>query len=110
MAVPHDEQLDRQDADVLERFQHLASDALRLRRRLRTDPRRRAGAGQDVALVLVLAQVVSDDLAFEAAGGDDLDLALEGDEALEDHRRGPQRTMNRGDVGAFRISDWPLPS
>src|SRR5271157_3746619 len=61
----------------------------------------RAGAGQDVALVLVLAKVVGDDLAFEAARGDHRDFALEGDEALEDHRRWAERAMNRGDVGAL---------
>ena len=71
------------------------------RRRLRTDPRRGAGARQDVALVLVLAKVVSHDLAFKAACRDDGYLAFEGDEALENHRRGPKRAVNRSDVRAF---------
>ena len=67
----------------------------------RIDPRGRAGAGEDMALVLVLAEIVGDDLAFEAARGDDRDFALEGDEAFEDHRRRAERAMERGDVRAL---------
>ena len=51
--------------------------------------------------MLVLAEVVSRDLAFEAARGDHRHLALESDEALEDHRRRAQRAVDGGDVGAF---------
>ena len=63
--------------------------------------RGRAGAGQDVALVLVLAEVVSRDLAFQAARRDHRHFALESDEAFEDRRRRAQRAVNRSDVGAF---------
>ncbi len=61
----------------------------------------RAGSGQNMPLVLVLAEIVGDDLAFEAPRGDHGYLALEGDEALEDHRRGAERPVDRGDIGAF---------
>ena len=54
-----------------------------------------------MALVLVLAQVVGRDLPFQAAGRDHRHLALESDEALENHRGRAQGTVNRGDVGAF---------
>ena len=51
--------------------------------------------------MLVLAEVVSHDLAFQAARRDHRDFALEGDEAFKDHRRRAQRAVNRGDVRAF---------
>ena len=69
--------------------------------RLGADARGRAGAGEDMALVLVLAEIVSRDLAFQAARRDHRHFALEGDEAFEDHRRRTQRAVNRGDVGPF---------
>ena len=68
--VAGDEHLDRQHADIVERANHGSGDALGLRRRLRADARGRARASQDVALVLVLAEVVSHDLAFQAARRD----------------------------------------
>ena len=51
--------------------------------------------------MLVLAEVVNRDLAFEAARRDHRHLALESDEAFEDHRRRAQRAVNRSDVGPF---------
>ena len=51
--------------------------------------------------MLVLAEVVGDDVALEAARRDDRDFALEGDEALEDHRRAAERSMDRRNVGAL---------
>src|SRR3984885_9828254 len=89
--VAGDEHLDRKHADIIERFEHRRADPLGLGRRLRADARGRAGAGEDVALVLVLAEVVGRELAFQAARRDHRHLALKGDEALEDHRRRAQR-------------------
>ena len=112
VGVAGDEHLDAEHADIVERRQHLAR---RSRRAAGSSagatPRRHAGAGEDVALVLVLAEVVGGERAFEAARGDHRDLALEGDEALQDHRRGAQRAMHarRGRTPS-RISAWPLPS
>src|SRR6516165_4153118 len=62
VAVAGDEHLDRKDAHVVERLKHGGSNALGLGRRLCADAGGRAGAGQDVTLVLVLAQVGSRDL------------------------------------------------
>src|SRR5574337_1643032 len=101
LPVAGHEQFDRQHADIVERLQYLDRDPPRLLRGVGADARRRPGAGEDVALVLVLAQIVSDDLAFEAAGGDDRHLAFEGDEALKDHWRAAERAMPSRDVRAF---------
>src|SRR4029077_11849653 len=76
-------------------------DAPGLGRRLRVDARGRAGAGEDMPLVLVLAEVVSRNLAFEAARSDNRHFALEGDEAFQNHRRRTQRAVNRCNVGAL---------
>src|SRR5271166_440554 len=101
LPVARHEQLDRQDADIVERLEDLGGDAPRLFRSVGGDARRRPCASEDVALVLVLAEVVGDDRAFEAARGDDRRLALKGNKALEDHRRPAERSMHRRDVGAF---------
>ena len=101
MVVAGDEHLDRQHAHIVECFEHRCSDALGLGGRLGGHARGRASAGQDVALVLVLAEVVSRDLAFQAARRDHRHLALKSDEALENHRRRAQRPVNRSDVRAL---------
>src|SRR5579871_4798364 len=62
--VADDEQLDRKDADIVERLEHGARDSLCFDRGLRVDPRRRAGARENMMLMLVLAKIVSHDLAL----------------------------------------------
>ena len=100
----------RQHADRSERSNHGSRNALGLDRGLCGDARGRARAGQDVALVLVLAEVVSRDLAFQAARRDHRHFAVERDKAFEDRRRQPACDELAATLEPSRIKDWPLPS
>lgn len=81
---------------MIERFEHRHANALGLGRRIRAHLRRQAGARQDVSLVLVLAEVINGDLAFEAPRRDHRDFAFESNETFEDHRcRNPKSGGSR---------------
>ena len=105
-AAAEHEELDAEDADIVERLDDAAGD------------RRRAGGGagadagghgaglEDVVAVDVLGGLEGGDGAVEAARDDDRDLAQEGHEGLEHQRHGRQR--REGGRGVARAADEPL--
>ena len=67
-----------------------------------------AGARENVALVLVLAEIVGDDGPFETARRNHRQFALEGDEPFEDHRPGAKRAMHGAEIGPLAQHRLPL--
>jgi len=85
--VAGEKQLDREDADIIERAGDGMGDLARLLRRCGADSGGHAGQGEDVVLVAVLADVEGREAAIGRAGGDDGELTDEIDEAFQNGGR-----------------------
>src|SRR5579872_5880091 len=99
--VAHDEHLDRENADIVQGLDDLARDLARRRLGRGAHHGGQTRAGEDVALVLVLAKIEGGEIAVEAARGDQRDFALEAHEAFQDGRLAAKAAEQRGEVGAF---------
>src|SRR5687767_961342 len=86
LAVGEDEELDAEDADVVERGGDGGCRLDRANGRLAADARGDTARFQDVIAVGVLSRVEGGNAAVEAAGDDDGDFLVERDESLEHER------------------------
>ena len=105
-----DEELHAENANVVERLEHLARDVDRLALQRLRDIRRRDGYVEDVPDVRVLDRLERGDLAAHAACRHDGNLALQIDERLENRFRPAERRPRRRDISLRRSArDRHLP-
>ncbi len=98
-AVAEHEELDADDADIVERFEDGEGVAAGQFGGCRRDGGRHGGRVQYAVAVDVLGRIVGGERAVAAARGDDGNLALEGDERLQD-----QRHAAHGGIGAVDVA------